>query len=401
VSTPPKDRVTEAGQALFIPLADYVAPTVPAQALLRAVLGRVQALLARNDPKPFIADDRLKRTTMAMLDDVVAPPACGPLLTELQRTVAAWLQEEPKASHIKVVVLPPCDENAIVQTWAEQAGHQVIAPPDRDQLCCMPPLPVPDLAGSGPLVVPRLEQWFLRHRNGLQGVRNLLAALDGCGRPVVVGCNSWAWGFLGKATDIDLILPDAVTFVAFDEMRLFHWFSQLATSEATGGVMFRRSSNGSDVLEIGQDGTPRDDYLRTLAGRSLGIPWVAWHMWRRSLRSGDDDAPLDDVKAVLASSEEARPGAETLWVTALDEYVLPDRQEQSALLVLQALLIHGLHSAAQLRLVLPLVGDTNIMTVLVKSGFLERRDGQFFVRAAAYPTIRAGLSSAGLPVDRM
>ena len=216
---------------------------------------------------------------------------------------------------------------------------------------------------------------------------------------IVIGCNSFAWAFLRKAVSADLALPDAVTFLAFDEMRLHRWFGQLATSEATGSVRFRRSQSGVNVLELGDDGTPKDDYLRVLAGRSLGIPWVAWHMWRRSLRSGDEQEPAEDAKAVLSSDEEEVPSEQTLWVAALDEYVLPGKNEQSALLVLQALLIHGALSASQLRLVLPLVGESNIVSVLIKAGFVARDGDLFTCRPAAYPAIRAGLSSAGLPPD--
>ena len=390
----------EAGQELFIPLADYKEPSMPAQELLRKLLGRVQALLARSDPKPFIADDRLKKATMDTLNEVVAPPACGPLLAELDRTVAAWLGEHPRVSNVKTVVIPPCDENAIVETWARQAGHQIIDPPGRDQLIEAPATPLPMLEGEGLLVVPRLEDWFIRHRNGLRLVRSLLAALEASGRDVVIGCNSWAWAFLGKAAGADLMLPDAVTFIAFDEMRLHDWFGQLATAEATGGVRFRRSQTGSNVLELGDDGRPKDDYLRILAGRSLGVPWVAWHIWRRSLRSDGDAAPAADAKAVLASDKDETPGEQTLWVAALDEYVLPGKNERAALLVLQALLIHGPLSAGHLRLVLPLVGESNIVSVLVKAGFVARAGDLFACRPAAYPAIRAGLASAGLPPDR-
>ena len=394
------DRRASAGKELFIPLAEYKEPAMPAQELLRTVVGRVQALLNRGAPKPFIADDRLKKATMDKLNEVVAPPACGPLLAELDRTVADWTAENSVVSTVKMIVLPPCDENAILETWARQHGHQLLDPLERDTLIQLPPVPLPALDGAGLLVVPRLEDWFLRHRNGLRTVRNLLAALDAGGRPAVVGCNSWAWAFLVKAVSADLILPDAVTFLAFDEMRLHRWFGQLASAEATGGVRFRRSSTGANVLALGKDGTPKDDYLRTLAGRSLGIPWVAWHMWRRSLRSGEDEGAASDAKAVVSSDEDETPGEQTLWVAALDEYVLPGKNEQAALLVLQALLIHGPLSAAQLRLVLPLVGESNIVSVLVKAGFLTRDGDRFGCSPAAYPAIRAGLASAGLPLDR-
>ena len=387
------------GEEVFIPLAEYREPSMPAQELLRTLVARVQALLVRHQSKPFIADDRLKKATMDRLNEVVAPPACGPLLAELDRTVAAWTGEHPRVSRLKVVVIPPCDENAIVETWARQSGHQVLEPPDRDELIAVPATSLPALNGDGLLVVPRLEAWFVRHRNGLRPVRALLAALDACGREVVIGCNSWAWAFLCKAVHADLVFPDAVTFIAFDEMRLHRWFGQLATSEATEAVRFRRSQTGVDVLELGADGTPKDDYLRTLAGRSLGVPWVAWHMWRRSLRSGGDDEPAADAKAVLSADAAEVASEQTLWVAALDEYVLPGRNEQSALLVLQALLIHGPLSAGHLRLVLPLVGESNIVSVLVKAGFVARDGDLFACRPAAYPTIRAGLASAGLPPD--
>ena len=385
---------------MFIPLSGYTEPSMPAPELLRKLLGRVQALLNHRAAKPFIADDRLKKATMDQLNEVVAPPACGPLLAELDRTVTAWRGEHPAVSNVKMIVVPPCDENAILQAWARQNGHQVLDPPGRDALIQVPVLPLPALDGEGLVVIPRLEDWFIRHRNGLRTVRNLLAAIDGCGRQVVVGCNSWAWVFLGKAVGADLVLPDAVTFIAFDEMRLHRWFGQLAAAEATGSVRFRRSQTGNNVLELGEDGTPKDDYLRTLAGRSMGIPWVAWHMWRRSLRSDEDEGPASDAKAVMSADKDEVPGEQTLWVAALDEYVLPGKNEQSALLVLQALLIHGPLSAAHLRLVLPLVGESNIVSVLVKAGFVARDGDRFTCRAAAYPAIRAGLASAGLPPDR-
>ena len=385
----------------FIPLEDYTEPPMPTEEYIRRMLGRLQAILVRKKPKPFIADDKLKRATMDMLEEVVAPPACGPLLEELDRTVAAWANEEPRASLIKVVVLPPCDENAVVRTWGESAGHQVLAPPSRDTLISVPSMPLPNLEGDGILVVPRLEEWFVRHRNGLHPVRALLAALDTSKRQVVIGCNSWAWAFLAKAVAADQLLPDAVTFEAFDEMRLHLWFAELAKADSTSSVMFRRSSSGADVLELASDGTPKDEFLRSLAGRSLGIPWVAWHMWRRSLRSDEEHTPAADAAAMVSSDEDEQSSEQTLWVAALEEFVLPGANEQAILLVLQALLIHGSMTEAHLRLVLPIVGEFINLPVLVKAGFVARDGDRFACRPAAYPAIRSGLETAGLPLDRM
>lgn len=382
----------------FVPLADYQPPPMPTQEYVRRLVGRIQALIVRNDPKPFIADDKLKHATLDMLDEVVAPPACGPLLDELRRTIADWINETPRASSVKVIVVPPGDDNAVLQRWAIEAGHQILPSPARDSLIDVPPVPLPSLEGDGVLVVPRLENWFIRHRNGLRPVRALLAALDTTDRLVVIGCNSWAWTYLSVAVSADQLLPDAVTFRAFDEARLHQWFAELATADRTSAIAFRESKTGADVLELGDDGKPKHAFLQILAGRSLGIPWVAWHMWRRSLRSDAGDTPIEDATALASSDNSKRSGEQTLWVAALDELVLPGTHSQSALLVLQALLIHGSLTANQLRLVLPIVGESNIVPVLVKAGFLARDGDLFSCRPAAYPVIRTGLETAGLPL---
>ena len=381
----------------FVPLADFETPAMPAEEIFRRYLGRLLALLRNDQAKPFIAADQLLKATAERLNEVVAPPACGPLLTELDETIELWRAERPAVSHLKMIVLPPCDQNDVVRSWAEQAGHRILATPPRSNLIDPLGPEIPDLAREDSiLVVPRLEEWFLRHQDGLQGIRKLLAALQALERPVVVGCNSWAWTFLRKATGADYVLPDAVTFLAFDETRLHGWFSELGTAEATGQMRFRLPQSGEDVLAQDETGKPKSDYLKTLAGHSLGIPWIAWHLWRRSLRSSKPESSGGDAAAAVSGTE---PSEQTLWVAALDEFVLPGIDEQTALLVLHALLIHGPLSAADLRLVLPTVGESNILPTLTKAGFLERRGDLFSCRPAAYPAIRNGLISAGYSKD--
>ena len=390
----------DAGRERLIPLDDYKEPAMPTEEAFRRLLGRARALIARNDPKPFIADDRLQKVTRDTLDEIVAPPACGPLLAELERTVAAWLANEPKLPHLKVVVLPPCEQNGLIETWARQSGHQIVPPPARVSLIAAEAPHLPDLGGEGVLVVPQLEAWLLRHRSGLRTVRALLAALDALDRRVVIGCNSWAWAFLGKAAGADLLLPDPVSFRAFDAARLHRWFLELSTAEATASVKFRLPKTGENVMEEDDEGKLKSDFLATLAGRSLGIPWVAWHMWRRSMRSDQEQAVAEDMEAMASSDESTEAGEQTLWIAALDDYVLPGKTEQTGLLVLHALLIHGPLSAEHLRLVLPIVGESNIVPVLVKAGFLQRTGDTLACAPAAYPAIRSGLAAAGMPIGR-
>ena len=177
-------------------------------------------------------------------------------------------------------------------------------------------------------------------------------------------------------------------------------------------MRFRLPSTGENVLQTDADGKPQSNYLEKLAGRSLGIPWVAWHLWRRSMRSDKQQAiEQDDDKAnegaaddpdrhgqAAAPAPDAIDGEQTLWIAALDEYVLPAAEQQTALLALHALLLHGPLTPAQLRLVLPTVGESNVLPVLLRAGFLQRDDARFGCCAAAYPAVRSALSAAGYPV---
>lgn len=379
----------------FQALGNYVPPSLPTADTLQIWVDRFHHVFSKNEEQPFIADDRLQRSTRSMLDDVAAPPACGPVLEELQATLADWIDNPCPTGRLKLIVLPPGDENGVVEAWARRHGHTLLPAPDRDALITERPVDLPDLDGDGVLVIAQLECWFMRHRNGLSWIRALLARLDTLQRSCVIGCNSWAWALLSRIVGANLVLPDGLTFKPFDAQRLRRWFSELATEDALDNVRFRLSSSGEDVMATDEDGELKQDYFKRVAARSMGIPWVAWQLWRRSLRSDID--PSESTLTIESDEEDAQ----TLWVTALQEFSLPGEPSELALLVLQALLIHGTLSMHELRLVLPLAGKTNIISSLIKAGIVQRKDGRMRCVAAAYPAIRKGLATAGLPLDRL
>ena len=367
----------------LIAISDYHAPDLPTEEWLRQRWRQLRALVSRGGDRPMVAEDKLNRATLSMLDKVVAPPACGPVIAELSTAVAAIADEGLTTTRLTLIVVPPCDENDVVGTWARQEGHDILDPPPRATL--LGPAAPPDLSGEGLLVIPGLERWVLRHADGLWAVRALLAALDMTGRRVVVGCSSWGWAFLSQAVAVDLILPEPLTFRPFDARRLSDWFADLGQA-GHGEVRFRMASSGASLL-TSEDAS--DDFFEKLAALSRGIPWVAWHLWRQALRSNDDD------EVPTAAEGEHR---QTLWVAALNELILPGHHPQVALLVLHALLIHGSLTAEELDAVVPIDGRGTIVASLVASGFLERDGASVRVRTAAYPSIRSGLSSAGFPV---
>ena len=378
---------------LFIPVGDYARPSTPADERARQLVAWFHAIWRQDDDAPAVADDQLQAATLDRLDEVVAPPACGPVLDELHATVASWLAEQPLAQLVKVVVLPPCDRNDVVGTWAADHGYAVLPHPSAAALAG--PAGRPCLDGEGLLVIPSLGRWFLRERNGLGHVRQLLEGLATVRRPVVVGCGSWAWSFLSMAVGADLVLPAPVTFRAFDADRLRLWLSGLATAGG-GGLAFRLAKSGGHVLGPDGDDKAAKDFFARLAARSLGIPWVAWHLWRSSLRT---DPAKDKADADGDGKSAADPGKQTLWISALDELVLPGHHPQVSLLVFHALLLHDQLTVAELHRVLPTANETNIVAGLVKSGFLERDRDAVRCRPAAYPAIRGGLAAAGFPMD--
>ncbi len=393
MSAPEKPSRAEA-EALcpFQPLEKYERPLMPAQQSVRLFFTRLWQMLRRAEGGPFVAEAQLKGTRLRKLDAVAAPPSCGPLLDELELTVADWVAAGSPTPRTRLFVLPPCDDFGVIEAWAENKGHPVLEAPTRDSLVSAAPPVVPELDAEGVIVIPRLERWFLRHRNGLTLVRSLLAAIEARRGHCLVGCNSWAWAFLKHTLGANLLMPEPLIFQRFDGPRLRRWFTELAEAEA--GTAFRLSRNGADVLAADAKGKPEDDYLEKLGAQSLGIPWVAWRMWRASLRTDEEEKRENGDKKKAGG-----PGERTLWVMDAPELSLPADHQQNALLVLHALLIHDRLTAEELSQVLPVVGETFIVAALDAAGFVEQTGPEIRCRALAYPAIRRELFAAGFPTD--
>lgn len=380
----------------MILLRDYEAPSNPTDHAIRNAYFKLRNRLLKVDPSPVLPGDRLLPATLKLLDDVVDPPASGPYLAELGDALQQWLDTEPVKSWLEVVILPPCDGGNIIESWARAGGHQVLAPPPRDALLRGEPSLELDLTGDGLLVIPRLENWFLRHRNGLFAVRSLLAQLALLERRCLIGSNSWAWMFLQQAAGADVLLPEPQTFPAYDAQRLHRWFSEMAANGDGRQITFRSARSGDDVLAVDSEGKPRHRLINQLASRSLGIPWVAWHLWRTSLR-----APSDAEEVSQRAQDTTSDDARTLWVVDVDDDKLPEGHKDRALLVLQALLIHHALTPQELRSVLPETGEADMMPALLRAGFVERQGELLTVGAAAYPAVRRALLADGCPVGPM
>ena len=379
----------------FVPLSDFKIPSLPTDQAFKVFFKKAKKFLRRSEEAPFISSGDLEEGTIESIDEIAAPPACGPLADELTQELDAWAARGKKGPRLKTIILPPGDRSNLLSSWAEGQACEILAEPSREALLARDGEVLPDLKGDSLLVIPKLERWFLRHPNGLEMMRQLLEAIHEVDRRVLVGCDSWGWTFLSRAVGVDILLSGPITFQAFDGEKLRKWFSELIEQGEGEKFTYRLARTGEDVFDNKDKDPKANDHFVKLAAKSRGIPWVAWRMWRHSLRSdlaGEENE--DGDKNSVPKSEEA-----TLWIVEKDEKDLPEEYQQSALLILHALLIHNGLSGDELDIVLPQVRKRIYLTGLLASGYLEKVDGVYKVPPRIYPICRSQLSSAGFPID--
>ena len=389
------DKAEESQLRPFVPLSNFKTPSLPTDQAFQALLKKAKKLLRRGEQAPFISSGDLESGTIESIDEIASPPACGPLADELERELDAWAKQESKGPRLKTMIFPPGYRSNLLATWAVEKDCEILAAPSREALLAKDGDLLPDLTGESLLVIPNLERWFLRHPNGLEMMRQLLEAIHEVDRRVLVGCDSWGWTFLSRAVGVDILLSGPSTFEAFDGERLQRWFSGLIAQGEGTRYTYRLAKTGRDVFGDEEKDSGGTDYFVKLAARSRGIPWVAWRIWRSSLRSdlaGEENE--DSGESTIPKSEEL-----TLWIVEKEEKDLPQEYRESALLILHALLIHNGLTGDELELVLPQVRKRIFLTGLLASGYLEKVDGIYKVPARVYPTCRSQLSSAGFPID--
>ncbi|MGB7347192.1 MAG: hypothetical protein WBD20_23420 [Pirellulaceae bacterium] len=95
----------------FNAVGNYNHPVLPTEDSLRRLAGKLWRTFRREDePDPFISDESLRWTNRSRLNEIAAPPACGPLLQEMEATFADWIADTEPSHWLQLVVLPPCDQ---------------------------------------------------------------------------------------------------------------------------------------------------------------------------------------------------------------------------------------------------------------------------------------------------
>ena len=393
---PARARAVAEAARRFQRQGHYDWPAAPTETLLKRMLARLKRELpGDHGTDPLVGDEALDRTAPERIRRIAPDPTDDPLRAPLEATfnewAESWREGEGSGERLQVALLPPGAPEDTLARWAVETGRSLLAPPARESLLREGRAALPE--GSGLLVVPALERWFLRHRKGLGRVRNLLRDLREDGRPALIGCSSWAWPFLAKAADVPLLLAEPTVPPAWDADALRDWIGDLAAAGEADIRHFRLAETGEDVFAVDEDGEARCSYFARLAAQSFGIPQVALALWREALRDRPD--PEGDAAAETSDPEH------TIWIAAPEAYAMPGTGDGTALLVLHALLIHGALDAGALRLVLPSIEAANIVPALERAGFVRVENGEIACRTAAYPAIRRALDEAGFPMDEL
>lgn len=377
----------------FQPLGNYDWPSTPVNRNIDRLKEILKKRLFRRNKNGGIDLERLQPAEKNLLDKVAAPPANKPLTEELDFTLKDWISDDNPKELVKTLIFPPCDRENFLRSWAEEKDYPILEITDFEQKMSKTPDKMAELFNQKILVIPRLEDWFRRSETHLTSLRLLLSTLESPPQKVILGCNSWAWQFLRKACEIDAVLVNPLTFQAFDSERLGHWLESLSEGVLDGSLKFKSAKSGDDAFDFSPGSDHHNEFMTDLANTSLGIPWVAWNIWRASLRT-NTEKEISSRKGKMSEEE-----VQTLWISELRDFTLPSRHDQDALLVLQTLLIHNGLTRDEIKLTVPTSKYTNVLPALLNSGMVDKVEETFHCVPAAYPAIRNGLRSAGFPVD--
>jgi hypothetical protein len=404
----------------YIPWDEYHRPEEPArEAFKERLKGFWQRLRkVKIIYNPVSVQAELRSASVRLLDRVAPAPKWGAAERALESGLADWEEQDQPGQTVQVVVGPPgTGTNHVVRRWAERNSFRLIQPPPYRDIIAGSEEWLHQLDGDDPVALPNLERFYLRHQNGTKSMRKFLDHLCCTSRRYLVGCNSWAWSYLGMVVQFGSLTPRPLVLAPFDGARLQRWLHVLAASGGGGNLVFRFADDGSYALPPVEQGLPEDEeqtegpgeemkpdvspspFLHKLAARCRGNPLVAWAVWRQCLHIGmDEDAEEEAQEAA------ARDRGRTLWIRPWQEVPLPEiprRTGTAELLLLHTLLLHDGLAADIFDLLLPF-SPGEIMQRLYRlrsEGLVKLEDGLWRVTLLGYPAVRAALSDEDYLVD--
>jgi len=404
----------------FVPLNQYRKPIAPKREKVR---NGISSFWKQFHPEMYAA--RLNKRKLGsippfLLNRAAPSPDLEQIINALGTALKGWFTNQESQGEIKVVVGAPgsyLDE--VVTNLARQNGWRIIGMPSTQEILSGGDKWLENFTKGEmkPLVIPRLGKCFLRHQEGLQLLSRLLDWLQLTKRRCLLACDSWAWAYLSKVIQIDVVLPLPLSLAPLDGARLQFWLPTLSSRD-NGRFEFRNVLNGQTLFptldnfadEIQNNARPGhmewygdwvgvSHYFKQLAAYSRGLPQVVWHLWRQSLQMMHDENTQITAKGSKGSKRY------TVWVqpwAKLELPIIPRNAQTEEAMVLHTLLLHGGAPFNLIEFLLPLSYDQvrRILHNLLVHGFVETRAGGVWqIPLLAYPAVRQFMKDEGFMVD--
>lgn len=411
----------------FVDPGDFALPAEPAGKAARSFLQKLFPGIDKDEDESAneVIQAELKSAPRSLIDWLAPYPEWLNASVKVEKILEAWLNEDEPEGHFRMFIAPyGSGLGEILQQLAEKKKWKIIAAPTYQQLHSrdfswleqLPP------KSDQPVVIPRLEAFFLRHYHGLEHIRKLIARLFHSQQLCIAGCNSWLWHYLTVAMRINKSFSRHYYLQSLSAEDLQHFFCTLAAQKISRPTVFRQANNGRFVLppEITgknaliknqeQSSKPEDSFpstfLKRLAVESRGIPLVAWAIWRNSLKLAPDEDVADIAREEADKDATTTAKAKTIWVKAFADIELPripSELGQSGSFLLLFLLQHDGLSADAIFDLLDFDRDQliGLLNRLEKYGLIVNEDGTWRATWQGYPAIRRFLAEQDQLQDAM
>lgn len=349
----------------------------------------------------------------------VPPPYIGAIQAACTEAIAHW-QEIPSAKNALVVMAEPVVSmqavlpDALDQMSADSADSIEIHYPLADYARPADPLAISARfsAALEPLVgkmtaskeddptqvdvsrrrqvivVPALEQCFLRSIHGWQTIEDLQTQIvENPDFFWVIGCSSWAWAFLDRVCHISAYLEQVSPLPALTEEELEDWLSPVVKE-----AIFVANHQPSSKIQA--EAGDRESYWKALTRLSKGHSTIAAHLWLGSV-------------GILAKNlpEEAASRSPEDLALCLQKPVLPALPELTQLdrYLIHALLIHGKMTQGQLTVSL---GESAMQVrsriqILQRDGVVLQEKEYLCLNPGHFPRLRSELSTNNFLIGKV
>lgn len=294
----------------FLPTQDTTEPEIPLDGLPPATASQLKRAI-QGLPSPSVCQDAVQdalRDAIALWQE---NPAEAPnslvvlgspveLMEPIFRDALFALKDQNPLPVRYLSVQRPSDSATIATKLTASIAQEPLTCPEPQQI----------------VVIPTLAECFLRCIGGLAGIEYLRdTVLKERSRFWLIGCNHWAWEYLGYVCQLNVFFEQTLSLPALTASQLQEWFNSASPPLVKRQFIPSSSLLGTELLQE-QEAELEQQYFQKLSKISLGVGSVAGELWLRSLRY----QPTEDNSGILVQEPPTLPDLPAL--TASDRYLL-------------------------------------------------------------------------------